>query len=1809
MMAGRKAESFGNRQLWQTISIISHTLRPTEYVESELKKNQEKLLHGVSYYKKQSTSSADSLKKDKRLKKEQLEFVTKLSQFLGLDELQSYDLLCSYLFTEYRGSQKELSNIFSHERHSQTLLLKIQEFYYEERLYLLRCLRTVLQSWQGEENAYKDVFVNFIKLLLDNNHLGKKLVEQFDHVCTATIPTKETNGPLMNRLQVMSWAVQNLKEQQELLELLVIFYHYFEMEFPTLQDLFRKFKNQNFGWGQTFKHLIDVQMEKLVTRIRYLEILILLVGLDVKNAMDMTRETRDSNYASSAPDHLILSQVSNVTEMDKLISQLGSEPVHGPIFMAWSILLFIHGELSQTHVGSGEGIVESSQTVNKSRRFGNMGMQLGALDYLHELLESETFTGNSHLAKTAHCIVYSVISALLSNFHEDSFGNTETLYRLCSRLMTWDCIAESLWNKTGESEGLAILYDSAKSLFPVDFSCFIQLNISLAKTSTSSAQKVKKNLHTLGTFTEPLDNNRSQDLQIVHGTSDQRTFLLKRNKHPFSHSNFVIASGCQGVVIKSSAIGRNVCTSTHIIQWETTYNGWQYLMGEIQELLGQVSYGAGMVQTEQVLKTTMVMNLVKEIVTFDPEAVFQFSEILQLGYQLILRFAVLTPSPLELLAHTVHCLSLSVPKFYQEVSHHLKQTGFLPFMTINIKNVTDAMSGDGVNQGLYGCVLTTTECAQGVYVVTIAALDLVTNLIKFSPNQKDERDHTASLLFILREVFPRYQKWRYADVSQRKVIGQKCLNLFHTILNFIKKPNTVPDVQCPSLQETCVFGLLYTEAGRALLEIISTGVDNVQMSLAQQASLLKGAGVDLVELIEISLSLLNRLLLLKPPQQGPSPVEQILSSQPPGHQHQHMVATIAQYIYHRHSFRLPTLATLLLKRLAMVSPMSILACLGNDAEPIRDMFLTRLQAVSEDIQLRVSILELLSVCVDSQHGLIEIFLNVQQQGDGVADKSKHDLRLGRSSCLPPLLDLMEVKKQCTYECPPELLCAALDFVHSLWYGMKETPMAVLRANETFWPSVLAPLTQDLPAVDEQDDLSVQALKLQTKLTSFSLRIIGMELYAMASSQLDSNFKKHLKATFAGGRLSYWSKAVRLSLEEVSESANLPPAQAISELPALNLLLAWKNFLVTSSHFKISDIDMSDKDKMTILSDLLRGVRAQFSANNLSDIKIKLASIASALYFTLVKSWSKDLLDSDGTVAKEALDTLMSTIEESTSGEKLFPSIEIGLLGSVTTILQQCGHKLDNLSSVLHDLLGVVCSIFLNSSWHVPALLETTANQQTEALGNHVKLQVVTCCLLVEILHMTKDLETSLQVIQEHGIISSLLSTTEALFKARQGISYIYSSLLLLIKIASTETGALMLVNNNLISQLCLVLTSCYAYDEDNTQSRVALSKALRSLRPASVTWHSLYCLCLDLFSSMLRVLKHSFLEDALNVIGVHQDRMYQALLVARVNLSKTTLDEAEATCGFVLELCAFHKQWRYSLPHVLAKIVGSLMAMIQTYMALLIRPRYLLHLLEHAKSQDGLGKCDSILQVPSILQHQSSLDDVEQPSKKLVQVQHSMLRLVGKGLSCLKHFTPGLPEILFDQGVDVTEWEPILRLGFGTPSLDDDVEGITFGTLLNCVTVCVRHLSRMDGKASPHRNSPDDSAKHCIPRPVVQFVLEVSLDILMSQACRYLRDPNLMARDRQFLKRELGTELNSCLSPLHRHLRRGAGDRSLSLTPPQQSSNGIFAPTTPQANNLTWTSRTSTPPQLNRSISQTFPNSPDPNYFRLVQTFVQKVLK
>ena len=46
-------------------------------------------------------------------------------------------------------------------------------------------------------------------------------------------------------------------------------------------------------------------------------------------------------------------------------------------------------------------------------------------------------------------------------------------------------------------------------------------------------------------------------------------------------------------------------------------------------------------------------------------------------------------------------------------------------------------------------------------------------------------------------------------------------------------------------------------------------------------------------------------------------------------------------------------------------------------------------------------------------------------------------------------------------------------------------------------------------------------------------------------------------------------------------------------------------------------------------------------------------------------------------------------------------------------------------------------------------------------------------------------------------------------------------------------------------------------------------------RTASSSWQALYCHGLSLVTLMLASLRYNFLQEALDFVGVHQDRMYQ----------------------------------------------------------------------------------------------------------------------------------------------------------------------------------------------------------------------------------------------------------------------------------------------------------------------------------------------
>jgi hypothetical protein len=72
-----------------------------------------------------------------------------------LDELQSLELFESFLSGSYRGSLSDLNQKLSSEREQVAILHQIRDYYYSERLHLLRCLKQLLGFWQDPGHDYR----------------------------------------------------------------------------------------------------------------------------------------------------------------------------------------------------------------------------------------------------------------------------------------------------------------------------------------------------------------------------------------------------------------------------------------------------------------------------------------------------------------------------------------------------------------------------------------------------------------------------------------------------------------------------------------------------------------------------------------------------------------------------------------------------------------------------------------------------------------------------------------------------------------------------------------------------------------------------------------------------------------------------------------------------------------------------------------------------------------------------------------------------------------------------------------------------------------------------------------------------------------------------------------------------------------------------------------------------------------------------------------------------------------------------------------------------------------------------------------------------------------------------------------------------------------------------------------------------------------------------------------------------------------------------------------------------------------------
>ncbi|XP_038600945.1 nucleoporin NUP188 [Tachyglossus aculeatus] len=1707
-----------SRELW-TILLGRSALRELNQIEAELNKHWQRLLEGLSYYKPPSPSSEEKVKANKDVAPPLKELGLRISKFLGLDEEQSVQLLQCFLQEDYRGTRDSLKTVLQDERQSQALILKIADYYYEERTCILRCVLHLLTYFQDERHPYRVEYSECVDKL--EKELVLKYRQQFEELYRTEAPTWETHGNLMTERQVSRWFVQCLREQSMLLEIIFLYYAYFEMMPADLLVLTKMFKEQGFGCRQTNRHLVDESMDPFVERIGYFSALILVEGMDI-----------DSLHKCALDDRMELHQFAQdglvCQDMDRLMLTFGDISHQAPGLLAWALL---------------RHTLNPEETSSAIRRMGSTAIQLNVFQYLTRLLRSLASGGNNCTNSTACMCVYGLLSFVLTSLELHTLGNQQDVIDTACEVLADPSLPELFWG-TEPSSGLGIILDSVCGMFPHLLSPLLQLLRALV-SGKSTAKKVYSFLDKMSFYNE-LYKHRPHDV-ISHEDGTLWRRQTPKLLYPLGgQTNLRIPQGTVGQVM--------VDDRAYLVRWEYSYSSWTLFTCEIEMLLHVVST-ADVIQHCQRVKP--IIDLVHKVIATDLSIADCLLPITSRIYMLLQRLTTVISPPVDVIASCVNCLTVLAARNPAKVWTDLRHTGFLPFVAHPVSSMSQMISAEGMNAGGYGNLLMNSEQPQGEYGVTIAFLRLITTLVKGQLGSTQSQGLAPCIMFVLKEMLPSYHKWRYNSHGVREQIGCLILELIHAILNLCHEMDPHSS-HTPSLQSLCICSLANTEAGQAVINIMGIGVDTIDMVMAAQPRSDgvegQGQGQLLIKTVKLAFSVTNNVIRLKPPSNVVSPLEQALTQH--GAHGNNLIAVLAKYIYHKHDPALPRLAIQLLKRLATVAPMSVYACLGSDAAAIRDAFLTRLQSKIEDMRIKVMILEFLTVAVETQPGLIELFLNLEVK-DG-SDGSK-EFSLGEWSCLQVVLELMDSKQQDRYWCPPLLHRAAIAFLHALWQDRRDSAMLVLRTKPQFWENLTSPLFGTLSPPSETSEPSV----LET--CALVMKIICLEIYYVVKGSLDKSLKDMLKKFSSENRFAYWSGYVKSLATHMAESQG---GGCTSLVEHQMLISAWRMLLIiATSHADIMHL-ADPLVRRQLFLEVLDGTKALLSVPTSVNC-LRLGSMLCTLLLILLRQWKREL----GSV-EEILSSLVEILEGVLQADQqLMEKAKAKVFSALITILQMKEMKVSEIPqysqlvlSVCETLQDEVIALF-DQTRHSLASggpLEDKDSMETDDCSRvRHKDQRDGVCVLG--LHLAKELcqvdedgDSWLQGTRRIPILPTVFTTLEVSLRVKQNLHFTEASLHLLLTLARTQQGAAALAGAGIPQSICLPLLSVYQLSTNGSgQTASSLRKTLDA-----PSWPGVYRLSMSLMERLLKTLRYNFLTEALDFVGVHQERILQCLNAVRTVQSLACLEEADHTVGFILQLSNFMKEWQFHLPQLLRDIQVNLCYLCQACTSLLHSRKMLQHYLQNKNGDTIPSAVTPRVQRPSQASSKQPNPDAEAGEQRALRlVQYSLLKILSKTLAALRHFTPDVCQILLDQSLDLAEYNILFVLSFTTPAFDSDVAP-SFGTLLATVNVALNMLGELDKKKEPLPQTvglPTQAEGTRTLKSLLLFTMENCFYLLISQAVRCLRDPAVHPRDKQRMKQELSSELSTLLSSLSRYFRRGtpASPAAGVLPSPQGKSSSV----------------------------------------------------
>ncbi|CAG8491373.1 9639_t:CDS:2 [Acaulospora morrowiae] len=1034
---------------------------------------------------------------------------------------------------------------------------KFIQHYFEERSSIIEILCYLFFSAQDPEKVYHDLAREIIQNHFLDDVFTENIFDQFQRKSRSSVPQNFLATDMAS-----IWAIQSVKEQKVLLDLLFIRYAVKSPE-HSIHLLLLKFLqhslNTRFGKDQPIEQFLDNIGREMVSQVHDLSQILIIIILFVEFKVDTILPSAPLHLKQTAPQK-------DIMVVNEIALKMGNDQTHGIFLWIWSSYLsHLQAFFDET---SWPYDYQDLETIanNIVRDCGIKAFKLDVISNILRILKGSCFQPDEPYI-TGYKLVFkhffmSIFEAYEVNHLVDYNGLIE-----CFALVFGEYgPCQEFWEEDFDHPKRRSLLDLAITRFPQQFHPLMRLLIALA-SDEASAKYIFEFFQSLPVCCySAAEYQLSTALNSAYIVYAKQPIKILENIY---QKTITIPQGTCGNVV-------SLVNGEKIVRWKINYSAWQLFIGmlesfplsEIEDISTDDDTRISRIREILQLINTMLINapglvepMVEHLDSFKEmnEPNKDLSEIIFEVIKNVLDVSRISSGEIELVANGFKCLKALLPYFGKKIILYLKQSSLLPNESANDLMADDVQSIDQLQY-----LLMEKECVSGSYPVTIAFLDLVIGILS-----NVERDYLvvdqeiwtsplevlrSCVSYVLNVIFVSFDHWRYNNPLERVQIGSKCLEIFNRIMlgcppvkGHIKYNDPMVCTKESDLQHSLkeyVASNFLTDGGLyhalPLFSIIEKGKESrYYLGKNSNYQMVQGS----TNLLELALQFLLRLLKFhKLTNTESSWLEITLLDRTTGNNRRGLIFVIASLIKYTGSFSVPIMACELLALLFTLSIRSISNCpslsglFGNDTES-KDLLTAYLYRLKKEVQapdLQVAILNFFTVATQAQSGPIiyggDVFYDLLDR----KGKRKSTDATPSDSVIRIILEFLQ-DWQILLQEKPTLLLAATRFLDVLWESIRKPDHEILqklRNDSKFWENIasilFADLNTDVPKINDlylsQDDLVSNSNNMvmqeccHLNIKARVLRILAHEIRFTKSSTTrgSKDLNEVFKETSSGG---------------------------------------------------------------------------------------------------------------------------------------------------------------------------------------------------------------------------------------------------------------------------------------------------------------------------------------------------------------------------------------------------------------------------------------------------------------------------------------------------------------------------------------------------------------------------------------------------------------------------------------------------------------------------------------------------------------------